>query len=379
MKRQLINAVIVAVLALAGVLTFLYPTIAAWRSQIEQSSLIQQSYNSIDSANPAKEEQLAAAHRYNDALSSGALVKAHERKALGTGYLTDDSQEIWDYADILKMTSDGMMGRIKISSADIDLPIYHTSSDEALLKGAGHLQGTSLPVGGIGTRSVVTAHRGLASAKMFTDLDRVKEGDEIVLEIFGEVYTYRVFETRVIEPDDTDAIRPDPERDLLTLITCTPLGINTQRILVTGERITPTPQADLDNVGAPSELPRFPWWPFVLAGTFILIALWLWWNYRVYRRNKAALAAKTNESEERPDNVDTPENAADNLASAGSLDCVGSADSAGSVDCLEDPDRVESAQKPDTADPFPKHRRQHGRHARHARTFPPGESTSAGI
>lgn len=333
MKKQLINAVIVAVLALAGVLTFLYPTIAAWRSQLSQSQLIEQSYSSIDSANPAKEEQLAAAHRYNDALSSGALVKAHERKALGTGHFSNDSQEIWDYADILKMTSDGMMGRIKIDSADIDLPIYHTSSDEALLKGAGHLQGTSLPVGGIGTRSVVTAHRGLASAKMFTDLDRVKEGDEIVLEIFGEVYAYRVFETRVIDPDDTGAIRPDPKRDLLTLITCTPLGINTQRILVTGERITPTPQADLNNVGAPSDLPRLPWWPFALAGALFLIALWLWWNYRIYRRNKAALAAKKNKSEECSDTEDNPEGAADNSDRGKRENRADSTAQASSVNC----------------------------------------------
>lgn len=299
MKKQLVNAIFVSLMVFTGVMTLLYPSIASWRMQLAQNKVIAQSYSKIPEANPKKEEQLKAARRYNQALAAGALVKAHERKALGTGYMRAAGEEIWDYQDLLRMTPDGMMGRIKVKSADIDLPIYHTSSDEVLLKGAGHLQGTSLPVGGKGTRAVITAHRGLASAKMFTDLDQVKKGDDVVLEIFGDVYAYRVFETRVIDPEDTQAIKADPKRDLLTLITCTPLGINTQRIIVTGERIYPTPKNYADQAGGPSELPRFPWWTLVIAGTLLLISIWMWWNVRVYKRNKAEIAQNPDPEEKK--------------------------------------------------------------------------------
>ncbi|WP_211340879.1 class C sortase [Xylanimonas allomyrinae] len=161
--------------------------------------------------------------------------------------------------------SSGPFARLRIPSIDVDLPVYHGTSDATLLKGAGHLQGTSLPVGGPGTRAVLTAHRGLASATMFTHLNRVDEGDAFVIEVLGRVLAYRVIDIAVIEPHSTEEIRPVPREDLVTLVTCTPLGINTQRILVTGERVVPTPADDLAALGSSPDVPRFPWWAVAYA------------------------------------------------------------------------------------------------------------------
>ncbi|WP_459583204.1 class C sortase, partial [Aerococcus mictus] len=109
---------------------------------------------------------------------------------------------------------------------DVDLPVYHGTSDEVLNRAAGHLEGTSLPVGGPSTRAVITAHRGLANARMFTDLNKVNVGDTFTIEVFGDVLTYRVRDTKVVAPEDTDTLRVEEGKDLVTLVTCTPLGIN---------------------------------------------------------------------------------------------------------------------------------------------------------
>ena len=284
--KQMLKAIFTALIVVAGVCMMMYPTVASWKAQWDQSHLIEQRIEDVEHGEPSKERQLRAAREYNAALNSGALIQPDQRKSAGVGEVRDPEGQLWDYQDILSATPDGFMGRIRIKNIDIDLPIYHTASDESLLKGAGHLQGTSLPVGGKGTRAVITAHRGLASAKMFDNLDRVKPGDRIVLEIFGEVLTYEVYESRVIEPTDTDAIRAISNKDILTLITCTPLGVNTHRIIVNAERVIPTPASDMNAAGEASDLPHFPWWIFVFIALGIVIVAWLFWNWRLMRRER---------------------------------------------------------------------------------------------
>lgn len=168
------------------------------------------------------------------------------------------------------------MGRVKIPKINVDLPIYHGTDDDTLDRGAGHLEGSHLPIGGIDTHSVITAHRGLANATMFNDLDKIDSGDRFTLEVFGEVLTYQVIETRVVEPDETDTLRVRPGADVVTLITCTPLGINSHRILVTAERVTPTPAQDLEDAGKDSEVPGFPWWAVLAGAVLIAVGLYLW-------------------------------------------------------------------------------------------------------
>lgn len=266
-----------AVVLLLGICVMLYPQAASWFSQRAQSRVTELAMKTLEqppnNSAVARQEQLAAAHHYNDALASGAFLKANERKAVGEGTSADDAL---DYNSMLAVTSSGFMGRLRYDRLDIDLPIYHGTSDETLERGIGHLEGTSLPVGGVGTRTVLTAHRGLPEAILFTDLDRAAVGDLFTISVMGEVLTYRVIESQVIEPSETKAIIPDPDRDLATLVTCTPLGINTHRILVTGERVTPTPLAEIDRARQASDLPGFPWWAVILGGATVLLALYVW-------------------------------------------------------------------------------------------------------
>ena len=266
-------SLIPSLLALAGLLLFLYPSVSAWIVQYNQSQIIAQYEDSVKRADPSAQEQLTLARRYNEALSSGAVLKANANVPTGDGTSADTSL---DYNSILVADDTGLLGRLKVPAADIDLPIYHGTADDTLLRGLGHLEGTSLPVGGQGQRTVVTGHRGLAEARMFTDLDKVQVGDTFTFEVFGEVLTYRVFDKKVVKPEETEALRSEPGRDLATLVTCTPLGINTHRILVTGERVYPTPQRDIDAAGAAPDIPGFPWWAVGLLAGVSLIGLYIW-------------------------------------------------------------------------------------------------------
>lgn len=271
MKRHLLPLLALTLLVI-GVSLVLYPTAASWVSQYRQSLITSELIDVTENAVPEARIQLEQAHKYNDALQSGAQLEANERKATGSETLDAAARftDIWPYEKQLFPDGRGVMARLRVPTADIDIPVYHGTDDRTLLRGAGHLRGTSLPVGGIGTRTVITAHRGLAAAKMFTDLDGVEVGDRFTFEVFGEVLTYEVRSTQVIEPEDTETLNPDPNADLATLITCTPLGINSHRIVVTGERVTPTPVKDVRSAGAKSELPRFPWWLVVWGATITL-------------------------------------------------------------------------------------------------------------
>ena len=270
-------AVIASTIILVGVLIFLYPTVASWFSQKEQSRVTALAQVELETPPNDQEavraERLAQAHAYNDALASGALLEANAHVAVGDGTSSDESL---DYNSILNVTDTGFMGRLQFDKLGIDLPIYHGTSDETLERGIGHLEGTSLPVGGVGTRTVLTAHRGLPSATLFDNLDKAEVGDRFVVSVLGQVLTYQVIETRVIDPGDTEAILAEPDKDLATLITCTPLGLNTHRILVTGERVEPTPIEDIEAAESVPHLPNFPWWAVVIGGTVLVLGVYVW-------------------------------------------------------------------------------------------------------
>ncbi|UTX54901.1 class C sortase [Leucobacter aridicollis] len=275
-RRVSVSAWLTLTCWLLGVSVLLYPTTASWFSQVNQSSLVGLYDAEIDEVKPDVATQLTAARAYNEALSAGALLAAGVNVAVGNGEMSGLPQ---DYRAQLK-TPSGVMSRLRIPTINVDLPIAHGTDDDTLLRGLGHLEGTSLPVGGRSTRSVITGHRGLASSRMFTDLDRVKNGDTFTLETFGEVLTYRVTEILVVEPDQTETLHQVAGRDLVTLITCTPLGVNSHRILVTGERITPTPVKDIAAAGTPSGLPGFPWWAAGFVGAIAVGAMYVRWTTR---------------------------------------------------------------------------------------------------
>ena len=296
--RLSISALVTSIMAVTGMGLLAYPTAASWVSQYNQSKVTADYSAQVDEARPDAKTQIAQAHAYNDALSAGAVLEANNHVPTGAGSSSDDSLS---YASILKANDEGLMARLKIPSISLDLPVYHGTADDTLLKGLGHLEGTSLPVGGEGTRSVITGHRGLAEATMFTNLDKVKTGDSLIVEVFGEVLTYRVTSTKVVEPEETEALRVEEGKDLLTLVTCTPLGINTHRILLTGERIYPTPAADVAAAGKRPEVPTFPWWIVALSAGLVVVGLYLWRSgYAAARAKERALRLARDKEQERP-------------------------------------------------------------------------------
>lgn len=266
---------IVALVAIAGAALLLYPAAAAWVSSVEQSREIDkltQGINDLGAETLAK--RLDEARLYNQGLGGGgAAIAANERLPLANEPRSEEEQ---DYFAMLRGDSEGLMARIRIPSIKVDLPIYHGTSDAVLERGIGHLEGTALPVGGQSTHSVVTGHRGLASSELFTNLNEVKVGETFTIEVFGEVLTYRVVETFIVEPEDTESLLIQPGKDLMTLVTCTPLGINSHRILVTGERVVPTPQTNLDAAGEGPDVPGFPWWMFIAAGVLVGAGIYVW-------------------------------------------------------------------------------------------------------
>ena len=163
----------------------------------------------------------------------------------------------------------GIIGIVKIPKIGVKLPIYHGSSQEVLAHGAGHLYGTDLPVGGKNRHTVITAHTGLADATMFDDLVNLKKGDYFYLDVQGETLRYKVFRISVVEPHDISLLQREKGRDLATLLTCTPYGVNSHRLLVTGYRVLPDP------VKPPEDHVQWPLWMtlFVIAMVFSLIVL----------------------------------------------------------------------------------------------------------
>lgn len=279
---------IIALVSLAGAGLLLFPTVVSWFSQYEQSQRIDALTDDVaDLGADTLRERLAEARAYNDDLSgAGANVAANERLPLA-----DEPDQAGDYLGVLRADADGLMARLKIPAISVDLPIYHGTSDVVLEHGVGHLEGTAVPVGGASTHSVLTAHRGLATSELFTHLDRVQVEDTFTIEVFGEVLTYRVVDTRVVDPAETESLLPALGEDLVTLVTCTPLGVNSHRILVTGERVIPTPQADLDGAGRGPEIPTFPWWAFIVAGVLAVASTYVWLSGRPPRAVRHPLPA----------------------------------------------------------------------------------------
>ena len=227
-------AFVTAFVFFTGTVVFLLPTIANWFSQLEQAHAITDLSGEVhdfgaESLARSPLRSLGRTTRRSRAVHWSPRTNASRSpRRMWPPRATSTTTQI------LAADARGLMARIKIPVIGVDLPIYHGTAEETLKEGVGHLEGTALPVGGIGTRSVLTAHRGLATSELFTNLDKVQIGDTFTIEVFGEVLTYRVITIEVVAPEDSKALYPDSDRDLVTLVTCTPLGINSHRILVTG-------------------------------------------------------------------------------------------------------------------------------------------------
>ena len=209
----------------------LYPMISTWYNERHQAEVhihYQEKVEQVDTTKLIEAKELAVA--YNQTILPGA----QDEDSFSKEALLSASE---NYGSLLNLAGDGIMGYVEIPTIGVTLPIYHGTNNSTLERGVGHLLGSSLPVGGESTHSVLTAHSGMASAKMFSDLDRLKKGDIFFLDVLGERLAYQVDQIKTVLPYDTTFLQTEIGNDLCTLVTCTPFGVNTHRLLVRGTRI----------------------------------------------------------------------------------------------------------------------------------------------
>ena len=227
------SKLMIGIIFLAGLSLLLYPFVANQWNNYRQKQLIS-SYEQTVSQKEASngidyDAELKKAEAYNEALLPSILPDSFA--------IADASEEDQTYMNTLNIAGDEMMGIVEIPKIDIKLPIYHTTKEDVLKQAAGHLEGSSLPIGGKSTHSVISAHRGLPSASLFTDLDQLKEGDHFLIHVLNKTLCYEVDKISVVKPEETSALAVEEGEDLVTLLTCTPYGVNTERLLVRGHRV----------------------------------------------------------------------------------------------------------------------------------------------
>ena len=224
MKKHL-STILLVLVFLVGLSVVLYPTVSDWVNRRNASRALVSYDETVNALSDADYEAcFAAADDYNRRLA--ATENAFYKPELVSGY-----------EQTLDLSGTGIMGYITIQKIGVELPIYHGTGEGVLQVAAGHLQGSSLPVGGAGTHAVISAHRGLPSAKLFTNLDELEVGDTFTVTVLDRVLTYEVDLISIVLPNETDLLQPTPGKDYLTLMTCTPYGINTHRLLVRGHRV----------------------------------------------------------------------------------------------------------------------------------------------
>jgi sortase A len=227
------SKLMIGIIFLAGLSLLLYPFVANQWNNYRQKQLIS-SYEQTVSQKEASngidyDAELKKAEAYNEALLPSILPDSFA--------IADASEEDQTYMNTLNIAGDEMMGIVEIPKIDIKLPIYHTTEEDVLKQAAGHLEGSSLPIGGKSTHAVISAHRGLPSASLFTDLDQLKKGDHFLIHVLNKTLCYEVDKISVVKPEETSALAVEEGEDLVTLLTCTPYGVNTERLLVRGHRV----------------------------------------------------------------------------------------------------------------------------------------------
>ena len=261
MKRRTTTIIISVILFLFALGLTLYPVVANYVNQKYASEVHTAYLEVVEQADDtALQEARELAILYNQAIVPGtAATDAYSKEAILS------ASE--DYGHQLNVAGDGIMGYIEIPTINVNLPIYHGTGSDSLERGVGHLLGSSLPVGGESTHAILTGHSGMASQKMFTDLVQVEVGDVFYLHILDETLAYQVRELNTVLPHDTSLLGISTGEDLCTLITCTPYGINTHRLLVTGSRI-PYEEAEtiVEEQVQQQEPPRSTWEEKYMAG-----------------------------------------------------------------------------------------------------------------
>ena len=287
-KRNVISTAILVVLLLVGLSVMLYPTVSDWwnsRVQTRAIATYNQSVEQMDTGD--KERLLMEAHSYNATLS--------HLTAPFTNW-----EDAGNYDKILDISGTGIMGYISIPKIQVELPIYHGTSAEVLNVAVGHLQGSSFPVGGENTHAVISAHRGLPSAKLFSDLDQLVEGDTFTVPILDEVLTYEVEKIFIVKPDELDKLAIIPGGDYVTLMTCTPYGVNSHRLLVRAHRVDTVYPHNVKVAADAVQLDSMSVVPFIAAPLFVgLLVFWIVSSKRQKTRSRRELLAKLKEPEKK--------------------------------------------------------------------------------
>ncbi|MCI8800748.1 class C sortase [Acetatifactor muris] len=277
MKKH-ITTIIVCTMFAAGLSLLLYPFVSNQWNNYRQSKLITTYEEAVTEMEETgrvdyKAEWIKAQNYNND------LIPYILPDSFSTAEVPQEGDA--QYLSCLNLTEDGMMGYVQIPDIGVKIPIYHTTNEDVLQKAAGHLPGSSLPVGGEGTHTVISAHRGLPSAALFTDLDKLEEGDHFLLSVLDDTLCYEVDQITVVEPTETQALAAEAGKDLATLLTCTPYGVNSHRLLVRGHRVPyeaiqeeTAPMAGFSGLVGPSMHTSYLLWVMIgltVTGLFILL------------------------------------------------------------------------------------------------------------
>lgn len=226
MKKIKISTIVLILIFLVGLSLLLYPTVSDYWNSLHQSQAIVEYSRRVEEMDGELYEKL-----WNEAIEYNRVLADRSDRFEMT---RADRQE---YESLLNVSGNGIMGYIEVPAINCSLPIYHGTNEAVLQTSIGHLEGSSLPTGGAGTHCVVSGHRGLPCARLFTDLDKLTEGDIFILKVLDQTLTYEVDQILTVDPYDLSALAIDPQQDYCTLVTCTPYGINTHRLLVRGHRV----------------------------------------------------------------------------------------------------------------------------------------------
>lgn len=276
-KKRKIADIIRIVVLLIALSVLLYPTVSNYLYE-KNSSRIVTNYDreAEHTTDEEKEEMFRLAREYNTRL-------AKDQVSIGDAF-SEESSEDPEYEALLNKFDTGMMGYIRIPKIDIELPLYHGTKESVLQIGVGHLKGTSLPVGGETTHAVLTGHRGLPSRMLFTDLDQMKKGDVFYISILNQTFAYQVNQILTVLPSETESLQIVEGKDYVTLVTCTPYGVNSHRLLIRGERI-PYEEAVLMEPDEVEEGIKIPFEIKVLLIALLVLAI-IFIIINIYRKRK---------------------------------------------------------------------------------------------
>ena len=290
MKRRHLQIILAAVLFLLALGLTLYPVVSNYYNQRHQSQIHTAYREVLEQTDTAELERIRVrAVEYNKSITPGAVEEAYTQESIVA------ASE--NYVNQLSLGGTGIMGYVVIPRIDVELPIYHGTGSDALDRGTGHLLGSSLPVGGESTHAIITGHSGMASQKMFTDLEQLQEGDVFYLRVLDEVLAYQVDAIYTVLPHDTTYLGIVPGQDLCTLVTCTPTGVNTHRLLVQGSRIPFVPAEETEISAASHEENTVShwedqYWLGIRLGLMAMVFLTLMVNVLLYIRKNGGRAAR---------------------------------------------------------------------------------------